>query len=598
MNDTITHRAKVFWAFDSEFLHSGRVNRSEDVTTIQFSNGVDTYVVESESDLKRFLHNHEHIKTLYAFVALPDMASIETWLGNKHVTYKKRGGQLTGEIKYRGFKAQCYDVRPMLVNFGLFRLAQCGEVVGTPKLDKPEWLGIRGWQNEDERKQFFAYAGNDAVITSLIVKWLVTKFNADPAIYASAGTLAKDAFDLPKRLERRKKTVILSPLEQAVKNACYAGRNEALYTGYVPSVFYSDAKSLYPVAAVATNALSIIGAVQCGIDEVQITSKLDTQAYGWVEGCFESTNDSWGIPLRGRNNLYVTGKVQGFFNSFDLSAAQVKIHYVTRAYKPVFSNDDKSKANMTKYSEMLLKRLENRLSEDEKTLSKAILNSLTGKLGQSKPALAVTSNFYAYSTILGFSHVILSRLFDMCKLTSPVLACDTDSVFSQSDIKGKKFELASTNGEYSLPLLLETKGVGDLVMFRAKNYILKRKDEQKPTVYGRHGWQYFVEDYLKLFDGKVTELRTRQDVKHSLLTRQIEALKLAKGRWFTKPVTLNLDKIKQLVKADTKRNRDDYDSYGLVIARKHQPSKAWHYDEIMSLKENTLGYPPVDMRHT
>src|SRR5207249_5070833 len=194
-------------------------------------------------------------------------------------------------------------------------------------------------------------------------------------------------------------------------------------------------------ATVATNALSIIGAKQCEIDEVQITYKLDTENYGWLEGVFETNDDSWGIPLRGRNNLYVTGKVQGFFNSFDLAAAKAKVHYITRAYKPVFSDD--GKANNAKYADMLLKRLENKLSEDEKTLSKAILNSLTGKLGQSKPALAVTSNFFAYSTILGFSHVILSRLFDQCKVISPVLACDTDSIFSQSDINGKKFDLSN-----------------------------------------------------------------------------------------------------------------------------------------------------------
>ncbi len=599
MNDSITrpmhtpasknqHANKSFWAFDSEFLQSGRVNRPEDVQTIQFSNGKDTVVLESPEQLKTWLHHHQNIKTLYAFVLLPDLASIEEWLGNKHVNYKYRGGQLIGQINYRGFHATCYDIRPMLVNFGLFRLEQCGQTVNMPKLQKPDWLGLRHWQNEQEHADFVKYAGNDAVITSLITKWLVSKFNADPAKYASAGTLAKDEFALPKRLKRIKKTVTLSPLELAIKKICYAGRSEAFVTGYVPNVIYNDIKSLYPVSTAATKALQIIGAKQCEKDEVTISN--DTNDFGWVEGVFETNNDIWGLPLRGKNNFYATGIIQGLYHSFDLAAAKVKVHHVTRAYKPVFSDDSKTQ---DKYTDMLLRRLENKMTDNEKMLAKAVLNSLTGKLGQSKPALAVTSNFFAYSTILAFSHAIVSKVFDMCP--TPVLGCDTDSAFTQTDISGKKFEVnnmqASNNTSHcSIPVIIDCKGKGDYVMFRSKTYLLKEQD--KPiTVYGRHGWQYFVEDYLKLFDGTITELQTRQDIKHTLLTRQIEAQKLAKGRWRTKPVTLTLDRLENLLKADTKRNRDNYNSYELVMQRKYETSRAWGFDQIMSLQENKLGYP-------
>lgn len=571
------------WAFDSEFLQSGRSNRPEDITSIQFSNGIDSYVIENSTDLKHWLHNHEHIKTLYAFVALPDLASIEGWLGEKQVSYKMRGGQLVGQVKYRGFNCMVYDARPILQNFGLFRLEQCGKVVGVPKLQKPDWLGLRNWQNEQEHKQFIDYAAQDAIITSKIVQWLITKFDADPAIYASAGTLAKDEFELPKRLERVKKTVILSPLELAVKNACYAGRNECFVNGFSSNVYYNDVKSLYPCSVVATRALQITGCKPCSKDEVVIG---DMQRFGWLEGVFETNNDAWGLPLRGKNNFYVTGVIQGFYHSFDLAAANAKVHHIVRVYKPVFSNENKQTHD--KYANMLLRRLENAsMTADEKLLAKAVLNSLTGKLGQSKPALAVTSNFFAYSTILAFSHVIMSRLFASCQ--TPILGTDTDSIFTQTNLAGKRFEL--TDGEYKIPVILDVKGIGDLVYFRAKNYILKRQDEDKPTVYGRHGWVYFLEDYLKMFDGTITELLTRQDIKHTLLTRQKEAQRLQKGRWFTKPVKLDLEKLKQLLKADLKRNRQTYDSYGLVMQHKSQTSKAWSFDEIMQSKENKLGYP-------
>ena len=100
-------------------------------------------------------------------------------------------------------------------------------------------------------------------------------------------------------------------------------------------------------------------------------------------------------------------------------------------------------------------------------------------------------------------------------------------------------------------------------------------------VVGRHGWQYFYEDFLKLQDGSITELETRIDIKHTLLTRVKEAQKLATGRWRTKPVTLTLEKIKSLLKADLKRKRGNNDSYGLVMEHRSEPSQAWSYTDLL-----------------
>jgi hypothetical protein len=166
---------------------------------------------------------------------------------------------------------------------------------------------------------------------------------------------------------------------------------------------------------------------------------------------------------------------------------------------------------------------------------------------------------------------------------------DTDSIFSESDMTGKHFDL--TDGERSIPIMMDAKGRGDLAFFRSKNYILKSRDGSEPVV-GRPHWFYFYEDYLKLFDGSVTELLTRQDIKHTLLTREKEALKLAKGRWRTKPVRLDLAKIKALLFADMKRRRPTYDSYQLVIEKRCSSSEAWRYEDLMRMKnENPLNFP-------
>jgi len=126
--------------------------------------------------------------------------------------------------------------------------------------------------------------------------------------------------------------------------------------------------------------------------------------------------------------------------------------------------------------------------------------------------------------------------------------------------------------------------------FRSKNYIMKTVDGE--FVYGRHGWTYWLEDFLKLYGSNVTELTTRKDIKHTLLVREREALKMAKGRWRTKVVHIDLEKIKALLMADIKRKRTDSDSYGLVMQQKNTLSEAWNYEEIMGMKSDVgLGFP-------
>jgi len=550
---------------------SGRANAPEDVHSVQFSFGSgspeDTVVLEDAESLKSWLHNHKRLKVVYGFVVLPDLGSVEEWLGGG-VSYRTRGSQLIGRIRYGGADITVYDSRPLLQNFGLRRLEDCGRLVGYPKLSKPAWLGLRGWESEKEHNDFIEYARGDAIISSLIVSWLKEHFGADPAVHASAGTLAGKQFSLPRRLKRLKKTVRLSPLERAVKGICFAGRSEGFVTGFTPNTVYNDVKSLYPVSLVATRSLGLIGAEHCDPQDLSIDRSLDNPYYGWIEGVFESNNDLWGLPLRGTNNFYATGRIQGLYHTFDLAASKAKVLHVAHAYRPVFASV-MPLAHET-YRDMLMRRLEGPISEDEKRFSKAVLNSLSGKLGQSHP-ISSTSNFFAYSTILAHSHLIMSTLFDRCP--SKILAMDTDSIFSASDMTGKHFEIAG------LPLYVDAKGKGDLAFFRSKTYILKGEGE---PVYGRHGWLYFLEDFLKLPDGP-TEILTRGDIKHTLLSRQKEAQKMAKGRWRTKPVTLDLPKIKSLLTADSKRARQSYDSYQLLLEHKNADSAAWCYEDIMCM---------------
>jgi hypothetical protein len=83
---------------------------------------------------------------------------------------------------------------------------------------------------------------------------------------------------------------------------------------------------------------------------------------------------------------------------------------------------------------------------------------------------------------------------------------------------------------------------------------------------------------------------TRIDVKHTLKTRQKEALRLPLGFWCKKPVELTREKVCELLQADVKRKRENYDSYSLFEQRKNVSSEPYIMDEI--LLDPNFNYPP------
>jgi len=320
----------------------------------------------------------------------------------------------------------------------------------------------------------------------------------------------------------------------------------------------------------------------CEPDEITISPDLNETRFGWLVGCFETKNRMWGLPIRAKQVTYVIGKVTGMFHTFDIAAAHAKTLWIAKAYKPTF--DSTRNPVQTRFDQMLLDRVEGRLTEQNARYSKAVLNSTYGKLGQSHPE-ALTTNYPAFSIILAHSHLIMSTLFDKCP--TPILGMDTDSIFSATDMSGKYGDL--TDGELSLPVILEVKGKGELASFRAKTYMMR--EEGKPIrVYGRHAWHYFLEDYFKLWEKSDFPFTTRIDVKHTLKTKQKAALSLPLGFWAAKPVELTREKVRELLQADVKRARKSYNSFELFEQRKNQPSEPYIMDDI--LLDPTFNYPP------
>ena len=163
----------------------------------------------------------------------------------------------------------------------------------------------------------------------------------------------------------------------------------------------------------------------------------------------------------------------------------------------------------------------------------------------------------------------------------------TDSIFSESDMSGKHTELS--NGEFSLPVIMEAKGKGELASFRAKTYMMR--EEGKPIrVYGRHAWHCFIEDYFRLWNKPEFPFTTRIEVKHTLKTKNRAALSLPLGFWSEKPVKLTRAKVSKLIQADLKRARETYDSFSLFENKKSVSSDPYVMDDI--LHDPTFSYPP------
>ena len=565
----------TIWGFDAEFLPTGKKGNPANVHSVQFSDGFnDHYFLETPQDLKSWLNNRRRtLKEIFGFNTLCDLGAMKEWLGEKNVEVVIYRGKLIGKIRYGGCTFKVYDSYPLLLNFGLRRLADVGDIVGIPKLPKPLFLGLRKWETDNEHLQFRAYALQDAIITSLATRWLIEANQCDPRKHASAGTLAKDYFSFPNRHKQSQNRVHMPPIERAIGQNTNAGRSESFVTGYTPKVYYNDVKSLYPCSGLVTKALMIDGVEECNPEDLSINGDLNDPNYGWIHGKFNTSNKMWGLPIVAHNVTYVIGNVIGLFHTFDIASAKAKVVTSNKAFRPLFNKKRQTAHN--KYVDLLTRRLEGKLDSRESRFAKAVLNSTYGKLGQSHPE-ARTTNYPAYSTILAHSHLIMSKLFDQSP--TPILGMDTDSIFNQTDMTGEYGEL--TDGEHTIPLIMEVKGKGDLAMFRAKTYMI-RDGDNPIRVFGRHTWNYFVEDFFSLWNRTEYPFISRIEVKHTLKTKQKKALELPLGFWCHKVVNLTEKKITTLLQADNKRERVSYDSFSLFQNRRNQNSEPYIMDKIL-----------------
>lgn len=147
---------------------------------------------------------------------------------------------LYGKLERKGHCWTIYDLRNIFTNWSL---AKMGKFLGLIKLEKPEYLGQRKPETEQEKFYFRQYAMRDAEIGYFCGKWLINKFGK---LGLSLPSMAFSYFNRnhkPNGLYLRIEPEITDKLRLAYKG----GRCEAWIRGTPEKpIFTYDVVSLYP----------------------------------------------------------------------------------------------------------------------------------------------------------------------------------------------------------------------------------------------------------------------------------------------------------------------------------------------------------------
>lgn len=474
-------------------------------------------------------------------------------------------------------------------------------------------FGKRG-PTPEEWPEFAKYGIRDAYITALAGRWLeenVIQKWLDGSVpirkILSWGTVARVYLELPeigwvKYREPGGKPVIDFPTEWhfRILKETTAGRADALMTGNCGQLFYNDVTSLYPVSVIHSQAMLIRNLEDWGGgDKSRLLGPVNWEKfyevtgspYGWILGDFRTNDDLWGLPIRreDQNWFCVGDNFDGFlYHTLALEAANAEATRISRILLPVFADKNtldgkKHFASAWRFEDLTSKKLEGKYEDDvEKHCIKSTINSATGTLGQSKYGIAETTNPLAYNTLLAESHLIMSTTFHQHHSEAhPICYCDTDSFFCDQPVEKtlgflEPYPTLPYQIDNPLPLSVGVKGKSrpeGCIIFRGKMYYQSAENRAFSA------WKPHPKTFTEIVEGKLRECDVERQVTRKWLTRDKRATTLKVGRWFYVKEHWDLEKLKQIFRADGKRCRISRDSYQLFLDDKCQWSRAWTRDE-------------------
>jgi hypothetical protein len=637
-----------YWGIDSEASATGLERSTKDVHTVQVCSSRNENtgrVFYSPADFKHwYRNNHSYPKLFYAFTLAFEFGSLAAWeLLNAQDAFGGKSWQDWADeplnlfhIKIDKTKISVFDVRVFFHqlrhgNNYLTNLEKLGNYLsdyyGVDAKKLPPPLGVdfgKRAPTEAEKPYFEQYGIRDAYICALAAKWIhenvvdgwlkdvrlgkKKKKVAITQLY-SWGTVARHYFGLPDINEIQyygnNKGSIKFPNQWHSKifDASFAGRSEAFVTGNVGQVYYCDVSSLYPVSLIQTQAFLIRDVKEFVGDKLRLLGKASWQnfyavtgtAYGWILGDFRTESDLWGLPIKqADNNWFVTGILRNrLYHVLDLEASNAEILRVDAVLVPKFDTNQPSVDRMRKYEELTDKKLGHKCGTNkiEEHCIKMTTNSAYGVLGKSHPDFATYTNLPAYGTILAQSHLFMSELFHKF---SPIVYTDTDSFFVNKPVKGtirecEPYPTLPFQRLATVPLIVDVKAQSKptgAIVFRGKMYsglVFEGVDINAFSAWHPHP-KYFAE----ILEIRPTEPFTvEQQASRKWRTRDKSVTALRVGGWFVEKVEWNLAKLKEIFRADTKRKRDNPDSYQLFLDGKSATSRSWTVDEALRLLETT-----------
>ena len=563
-----------YCGFDSEFSHDPRRLKRGEIYSLQFAGDGEHYVKDRGGlhDIAAELPPH-----WYSFNLLVELGALEL-LGyerGKHFNVYTYGSQYRSTFRpARGLKFKLYDVASICRQLGLWNVEKVGEFLtkqGMPFPKLPDADACTGCPHypcgkTTTRWKCEKYAMQDALIVREFVRLMESRFGLDFTKIGSTGTIAAQYLRFPNRLERVGGRTFAPIEEKFVRHSLFAGRNECFRNGFLGHTYYNDVKSLYPTATLLAGSLDIVGVTESGMDALEISTRLDNREFGWVQGLFEVGDNGWGLPYRknGRNYYIRDSTVNGIYSTLDLAAAGAKIKKAFKCWAPVWGHTGME----GRYAELYWKKNGRQFRDEvEERFYKAILNSATGKIGQgaSKSFISSSTNFPAYSSILGMSHLIMSNILRESRCDC--YGMDTDSIFSDDDLSG---EWDSVNG---IPVIMDVKNSGELAYLRSKLY---------HWMGGRskiHAWKMRYEEFGEMveqaYHRETEDRKMHINMRVTPKVRTLELKRLPLGMWYYPEVWVDKHKQIRLCLADIKRERANYDSLGLVESGGFCTSRPW-----------------------
>ena len=319
-------------------------------------------------------------------------------------------------------------------NYVFWGVEKLGEIIGIPKMEKPEFLGKRIPKDRWEYINMMMYNQRDCKISCDFMYFLQDGFNelGGNAKLTIASTSLNTWRMGYQEIPLLKESYVLNDdkIKDFIFSGYYGGRTEVFKRGTFEDVFYYDINSLYP--SVMCMDLPLPQSIQ----KVDIPNIDNIYKYMGVTECYVSCPqiDKPLLPLRHDGKLlFPSGNFKGTWNNCELAKA-LDLGYQIIPIKQIIYTE--SFQPFKTFVEVLYnKRLEYKKDKSPMELvAKLLLNSLYGK--------------FATKHINGF------RIIDMKDMTYTEILEATKNI--EHNVKNNKILIRTEkefNGIYAFPIL-------------------------------------------------------------------------------------------------------------------------------------------------